>query len=71
MCKVGVSKWTKQNNAVKKVGEAVLTLLESGDITANEIADTKERLIAEAKVIDEDKKPIGFDSSEEALEAVS
>jgi len=67
MCKVGVSAWTKQNNAVKKVGSAVLALLEAGTIEATEIADTKERLIAEAKAINTEDMPEGFATSEEAL----
>jgi len=67
MCKIGVSKWTKQNTKVKKVGNTILELLEAGEITTDEIADTKERLITEAKVLDETDKPEGFETSEEAL----
>jgi hypothetical protein len=64
MCKKGVSLWTKQNNAVKQVGEAVLNMLESGEIEANEIADTKEKLIAEAKMISNVDMPMGYELSD-------
>lgn len=60
MCKVGVSKWTKQNNAVKQVGEQVLEMLEQGKIQASEIQSTKDALLANAKVIDTDDMPIGY-----------
>jgi len=69
MCKIGVSKWTKQNNAIKKIGNTILALLESGDIDATEIASTKERLMAEAKQIDDEDKPEGFETSEDAVAA--
>jgi len=67
MCKIGVSNWTKQNNAVKRVGETVLSMLESGEIGADEIAETKERLIADAKAINTDNMPQGFESVDDAL----
>jgi len=67
MCKVGVSNWTKQNNAIKKVGETVLSKLESGEIGAADIADTKAKLIAEAKEINTDNMPEGFESTEAVL----
>jgi len=70
MCKVGVSNWTKQNNAVKKVGETVLTMLETGEIGADEIAETKERLIAEAKAVITDNMPQGFTSADEVLASI-
>ena len=60
MCKVGVSKWTKQNNAVKQVGEQVLEMLEQGKIQASEIQSTKDALLANAKIIDTDDMPIGY-----------
>jgi hypothetical protein len=69
MCKIGVSKWTKQNNTVKKVGEIVLEMLESGKISADEISLTKEKLITEAKEIDMTDAPVGYATPEDALEA--
>lgn len=69
MCKIGVSKWTKQNNAIKQVNSKVLEMLELGEITSDEISETKERLIAEAKQLDTEDMPIGYSSAEEALEA--
>lgn len=70
MCKVGVRHWTRQNNAVKQVGEKVLDLLDKGEIDASEIADTKERLIAEAKVINQEDMPAGYETLEEVTEAL-
>lgn len=69
MCKQGVSSWTKQNNAIKKVGETVLQLLENGLINASEISAKKDELIAEAKQIDTTNMPIGYATADEALEA--
>jgi len=65
MCKLGVSKWTKQNRAVKQVGETVLSMLESGAIGADEIAEAKAKLINEAKQIDIESMPQGFETIEE------
>jgi len=70
MCKIGVSNWTKQNNAVKRVGETVLSMLESGEIGADEIAETKAKLIDEAKTINTDNMPQGFESTEEVLASI-
>ena len=69
MCKIGVSHWTKQNNAVKKIGETVLNMLENNEIQADEISSTKEKLTAEAKEINTDNMPIGYATEEEAIEA--
>lgn len=63
MCKKGVSLWTKQNNAVKRVGETVLAMLEAGDIEAKQIADTKEKLIADARIISAEDMPTGYELS--------
>jgi len=65
MCKIGVSKWTKQNRAVKQVGSIVLSMLESGKIGTDEIAETKAKLVNEAKQIDVEDMPHGFDTIEE------
>ncbi len=68
MCKVGSSKWTKQNNAIKKVGGLVLDMVERGEIEASEISETKVRLIEELRNIDIDGAPIGYLTLEEAQE---
>lgn len=67
MCKVGVSKWTKQNKNVKAVNGTVLAMLEASELEAVDIADTKAQLIEEAKLIDTTDMPEGFESAEEAL----
>jgi len=69
MCKIGVSKWTKQNNAVKAVSLTVLEMLEAEEITADEISATKERLVAEAKTIDKTDMPNGYLTAEDAVSA--
>lgn len=69
MCKVGTSEWTKQNNAAKQVGSTVLTMLEQGDIQADEIAETKERLLEAAKQINTTNMPIGYQTEEDAEQA--
>lgn len=69
MCKVGVSKWTAQNKAKKQVGEQILEALESGEIQADEINDTREAMLAKLNVIDETDMPIGYATEEDALEA--
>ena len=69
MCKVGVSKWTKQNNAVKAVNLTVLEMLEAEEITTEEISSAKEKLVAEAKTIDETDMPNGYLTAEEAVNA--
>ena len=60
MCKKGVSLWTKQNNTIKSIGEQVLTMLEEGTIEASEISDTKEKLVVEARTINETDMPSGY-----------
>ena len=69
MCKVGTSRWTKQNARVKKVGNEILALLEAGKLEANQISDKKEELEAKAREIDTEDMPTGFKTLEEALES--
>lgn len=65
MCKLGVSKWTKQNNAVKKVNATILEMLEAGKLETKDIADVKTKLIEQAKVIDTTDMPKGYDTAED------
>jgi len=69
MCKIGVSEWTKQNKAIKQTGETVLSMLENGEIEANEISSTKEKLIDDIKQINEDNRPVCYETEETVLEA--
>lgn len=69
MCKVGTSEWTKQNNAAKQVGSTILTMLEQGDIQADEIAETKERLIDATKQINTANMPVGYQTEEDVEQA--
>jgi len=64
MCKVGVSKWTKQNNAVKAVNGTVLEMLEKGELELADIEAMKEQLIAQAREIDTTDMPIGYETLE-------
>jgi len=70
MCKVGVSKWTRQNNAVKKIGTDILTMLENGELDQVDISDKKAELLAKAKEIDVEDMPDGFETLEEVQEAI-
>jgi len=69
MCKIGTSKWTKQNTRVKAIGNTILALLESGDLKPTEISDKKEELEAKAREIDVEDMPVGFKTLEAALES--
>lgn len=65
MCKIGVSKWTKQNKNVKEVGTKILEMLESEELDPKDISSTKEKMIEDARVIDIDDMPIGVQTIEE------
>lgn len=65
MCKIGVSKWTKQNNQAKQVGQTVLDMLENDEITSAQITETREHLLAKAKIIDTEDMPIGYPTVED------
>jgi hypothetical protein len=69
MCKIGVKHWTAQNKQAKAVGGSILTMLEAGEITSDEISDTRERLLAETKVIITDDMPVGYATPEDAADA--
>jgi len=70
MCKVGVSKWTKQNRRIKDVNQKVLELLETGEIKSDQIGDYKEKLIEEAKTMDTEDMPTGYLTVEELNEVL-
>lgn len=70
MCKVGVSKWTKQNKNVKAVEGVILAMLENETIIASEISDKREHLVAEAKMIDVEDMPIGYETIDDIPEEV-
>lgn len=65
MCKIGTSKWTKQNNAIKQVDNTILNLLESGELKLEDIKDKKEELIIKLKFIDTEDMPNGYQDVEE------
>lgn len=69
MCKAGVSAWTRQNRKIKQVGDEVLDLLERGEIEADAINETKEKLLEKAREIDTTDMPVGYTTPEEAEEA--
>ena len=69
MCKIGVSKWTKQQRAIKAVGSKLISMLENGEIEPNDLADVKEALLKEAKQVDDSDKPKGYATEEEARQA--
>jgi len=68
MCKIGVSKWTKQNNKIKKIGSSILAMLETGKLQQANISDKKAELVAKAKELDVTDMPEGFETLEEVQE---
>jgi hypothetical protein len=68
MCKIGVKHWTAQNKQAKEVGSRVLAMLEEGEISASEINETRERLLAETRTIITDDMPIGYNTAEDAFD---
>lgn len=65
MCKVGVSKWTKQQSTAKKSKEDILTKVQNGDIEASEIKlhlDAVEVMRLEISLTD---MPVGFANEED------
>lgn len=69
MCKVGVSKWTKQQSVAKKQKEAVLDDVSSGKIEATDIRVHLQAIEDARKLIDVETMPIGYQSIEDALNA--
>jgi hypothetical protein len=60
MCKVGVSKWTKQQALAKKAKEDILTQVQNGEIDPSEIKIKLAEVEANRNVIDETDMPIGY-----------
>ena len=68
MCKVGVSKWTKQQSLAKKAKEEILTLVQEGEIDPSDIKIKLDEVEANRLVIDTNDMPIGF-ANEEDIDA--
>ncbi|MDX1810312.1 MAG: hypothetical protein R3240_00070 [Gammaproteobacteria bacterium] len=69
MCKEGVSRWTKQKSAAKKEEAELLTRLQSGDITVDDIESEQEAIKARSEAIVAREDEHGFDSAEDAIAA--
>lgn len=62
MCKEGVSRWTKQNNKRKQIGNIILEELSSGILNAESIALRKQELEEECNIVIAREDGHGFDS---------
>jgi hypothetical protein len=60
MCKVGVSKWTKQQMLSKKAKEDILTQVQTGALNPGDIKIELDRVEAERHIIDTTDMPKGY-----------
>lgn len=65
MCKVGVRMWTAQQKAIKLVNETILEQLTSGELQVEDLKATKDSLVEECRVINQEDMPTGYDSIDE------
>lgn len=62
MCKVGTSKWTKQQSIAKKANNELLTLLAEEEIKPSDIKPMQADIEAKRVAIDATDMPVGFAS---------
>lgn len=67
MCKMGVSKWTKQQSTAKKSKEDILTKVQNGDIEANEIKVHLDEVEVTRTMIDTFDMPKGYLNEEDVV----
>lgn len=67
MCKDGVSKWTKANNAVKKINDDIINEVIAGEIAADQVETVRAERVEEAKTIVPREDGYGFETVEECL----
>jgi len=60
MCKIGVKKWTLQQKKIKMVNETILEMLTSGELLLEDLPTTKQSMIEDCKVIDDEDMPFGY-----------
>ena len=68
MCKQGVSSWTAMQKRVKLVDATLLTMLENEKIQIADLADVKEGLLVEARIVDETDKPDSYIVEDEKIQ---
>jgi len=69
MCKDGVSKWTKQQNTIRKGKDELLQQVVAGELAADQLAARIEELEASAKEIIPREDGYGYETLEELLAA--
>lgn len=67
MCKVGVSKWTKQQSTAKKSKEDILTQVQNGEIDPSEIKIKLDEVEVTRLLISEVDMPKGFADEEDVV----
>ena len=65
MCKVGVSKWTKQQSAAKKAKEEILTKVGNGEILPDDIKSEMEKIETARLEMDTSDMPKGYANEED------
>lgn len=70
MCKEGTSQWTKQQRAFKSGSEELLQKVMDGELAAEDVKAAREELETERKKIIAREDGIGFETLEEAKEAL-
>lgn len=70
MCKIGVREWTRQQKELKLLGNEVLSQLESGSLTIEQVSDYKEKRTLEIKTINLETKPKGYASQDDIFKDV-
>jgi hypothetical protein len=71
MCKIGVSKWTKQQSVAKKANERVLNDVSEGKILPSDIKVQMKTIEDDRKTISDVDRPKGFETEEILFGAVS
>ena len=64
MCKIGVSKWTKQQSDAKKAKGQILDDVASGKIDPSEIKIKLDEVEVTRNLISDDNKPLGYTDEE-------